>query len=760
MSHRHPTERVPRQPSSTRLLCEQLEERVAPSVTPLKFVFLGDYGSTDSNYDKNGVSFAPSAAAVANLIKTQNPQFIVSLGDNNYALGNSHSIDTNVGKLYSNYLYPYPSPYFQQRPPYDSTDLFNGVGYPRNGPNYNRFWPVAGDHDYGDQKDTSGDVGILTGTLPASSTPPPQPMIDYFAFLNNPALANMPAGALDVHVDGAGLNGNGIYYSLKVGDNGRGGPLLQLFFLDTALLWHDINYDDTVTATDPRITGSAQYKWLEQALPASTATWKVVVGFHTLFASGGQSGHGYNPWLQWPFQQWGANAYVNGHLHVYERDMDTNPSDGYLGFPFITDGLGGASIQAMDGLAGPGPNAENPATTAAYYGLISSTDPLNLKKPFVPFSIPNVGGAGWGDDLTNVTDQYINFSFQSIYATINKGTTGKVTYPLPKGNPYKDSYTITHTTTEITTAGPLQPGGMVTLIATIVGNAPPVYLGSATANAGMVQFFAGGFIGSAVVQNGVAKLQVPESTLNQVITAFFTGDPASNTNVNFLPSNGKMNPGTVNLMLDPNLPGRTALFIYGTNGNDVIRVAPGPAVNSFSVTMNGTNLGTFGGVNARIMIYTLGGNDTVVDNTSRSSVIVGGDGNDLFYGSFASDIIIGGPGNNAIYGRGGRDIIIGGTGSATIWGNAPGVFGPTTDGALIVDGATTLDDNQAALFQTFQQWFNHRPLTALTAADVIDNVGVSEKIYVRANLDRWFADSMKDIIFVTPPNPVGRSLTG
>src|SRR5262249_40041916 len=104
MSHRRQMERVPRQPSCRRLLCEQLEERVAPSVTPINFVFLGDYGSSDSNYDKKGISFAPSAAAVAAAIKSQipRPQFIVSLGDNDYALGNSHSIDTNVGKLYSN----------------------------------------------------------------------------------------------------------------------------------------------------------------------------------------------------------------------------------------------------------------------------------------------------------------------------------------------------------------------------------------------------------------------------------------------------------------------------------------------------------------------------------------------------------------------------------------------------------------------------------------------------------------------------------
>jgi hypothetical protein len=45
--------------------------------------------------------------------------------------------------------------------------------------------------------------------------------------------------------------------------------------------------------------------------------------------------------MQWPFKEWGATATIAGHDHVYERlEVD--------GFPYFTDGLGGASRYAFE----------------------------------------------------------------------------------------------------------------------------------------------------------------------------------------------------------------------------------------------------------------------------------------------------------------------------------------------------------------------------------------------------------------------------
>jgi len=46
------------------------------------------------------------------------------------------------------------------------------------------------------------------------------------------------------------------------------------------------------------------------------------------------SGDGSIDWAQWPYQEWGADAVLSGHSHVYERLVVD-------GFPYFVNGLGG-----------------------------------------------------------------------------------------------------------------------------------------------------------------------------------------------------------------------------------------------------------------------------------------------------------------------------------------------------------------------------------------------------------------------------------
>src|SRR5688500_4354858 len=62
----------------------------------ISFAVIGDYGSDDSH-----------ELAVANLVKSWNPEFIITLGDNNYPDGEAATIDANIGKYYREYIYPY-----------------------------------------------------------------------------------------------------------------------------------------------------------------------------------------------------------------------------------------------------------------------------------------------------------------------------------------------------------------------------------------------------------------------------------------------------------------------------------------------------------------------------------------------------------------------------------------------------------------------------------------------------------------------------
>src|SRR4051812_45485396 len=85
----------------------------------LRFAAIGDYGTND-----------PKEAAVAQLVKNWKPEFIITLGDNNYSGGESTTIDQNVGKYYHEYILNYHGSY--------------GAG----SIGVQRFFPCFGNHDW------------------------------------------------------------------------------------------------------------------------------------------------------------------------------------------------------------------------------------------------------------------------------------------------------------------------------------------------------------------------------------------------------------------------------------------------------------------------------------------------------------------------------------------------------------------------------------------------------------------------------------
>jgi len=85
---------------------------------------IGDYGAAY----KGGVWFS-NEQAVANLVRSWNPDFIMTVGDNNYPNNEASNIDTNIGQFYHEYIYPYLGTY--------------GAGATSN-----RFFPTIGNHDW------------------------------------------------------------------------------------------------------------------------------------------------------------------------------------------------------------------------------------------------------------------------------------------------------------------------------------------------------------------------------------------------------------------------------------------------------------------------------------------------------------------------------------------------------------------------------------------------------------------------------------
>ena len=90
--------------------------RFAQDVT---FAVIGDFGMGNQ-----------AESDVANLVKSWNPDFIITVGDNNYPNGDESTIDRNIGYDYHQFINPYIGSYGS-----GSADI-------------NRFWPVPGNHDW------------------------------------------------------------------------------------------------------------------------------------------------------------------------------------------------------------------------------------------------------------------------------------------------------------------------------------------------------------------------------------------------------------------------------------------------------------------------------------------------------------------------------------------------------------------------------------------------------------------------------------
>lgn len=116
-----------------RLRVEPLESRWLLAAN--QFAVIGDYGADTSG-----------ELAVANMVKSWDPAYVITTGDNNYEKGAAATIDRNIGKYYQEFIGNYTGSY--------------GPGSPTN-----RFFPSLGNHDW--------------------ETPNAQPYLDYFTLPGN-----------------------------------------------------------------------------------------------------------------------------------------------------------------------------------------------------------------------------------------------------------------------------------------------------------------------------------------------------------------------------------------------------------------------------------------------------------------------------------------------------------------------------------------------------------------------------------------------
>jgi 3',5'-cyclic AMP phosphodiesterase CpdA len=113
----------------------------------VRFAVIGDYGAANEAEER-----------VAELVRAERPDFVITTGDNNYPDGEAATIDPNIGRFYHEFIHPYRGRY--------------GVGATEN-----RFFPSLGNHDW--------------------ETPGAKPYLDYFTLPGNERYYDFVKG--DVH---------------------------------------------------------------------------------------------------------------------------------------------------------------------------------------------------------------------------------------------------------------------------------------------------------------------------------------------------------------------------------------------------------------------------------------------------------------------------------------------------------------------------------------------------------------------------------
>ncbi len=355
------------------------------------FAIVGDFGCKDGGCSVAGDNCivddtSTDAVDVANLTRMANPgdvsemidgwnpDFILTVGDNDYSdsdMACANSYEENVGTYYSKYIAP----------------RADEITSRRNYTKKNKFFPIPGNHDYKDYTD----VGEETNALHA-----------YFDFFN---LCNTDPYDMDNDESDCSGEPYGRYYTFRKGN-------VRFFMLNIDEkepdgVIYDANYDPDVelNKTTPNRDG-LQAWWLEQQVKASEAdgdeTFQVVLmhvpPYSVNYDDGNISGGYSNVWnsrsdenrdvrdklQQWPFKAWGVDAIIAGDDHNYQK-IDMN------GLPLFVNGLGGhpgfASLRdqklVQDGTDVSTTTAEYQEGYADNYGAIKGwTDATNLYLEF------------------------------------------------------------------------------------------------------------------------------------------------------------------------------------------------------------------------------------------------------------------------------------------------------------------------------------------------------------------------------------------
>jgi inosine-uridine nucleoside N-ribohydrolase len=481
-------------------------------------------GYSDNNKEKFKGEFAaagPSVQAVSRYIHSQAPSDVIELGGLSYNSNASTLLDINVGKHYNSFMYPYPSPLYVDAEGVYAKQVLGGApakagrtqwpynlynypsGYPDSADGIgtggsvdrNRFWFPFGNHDYssflGDAdpninylEEESIDM-VIKGGAPIGPDVYQakavsenkgqhygntlQQLFDYFPWLSENIeqqlryLGINQAALSDVSINVGRLDPNGVdgaYYSVSLGDDGLGNPLVHLQFIDSTRLLTNAGYYDFYPsganpepiqdpdpdyAYDPanpssksnfnpgnQFQGQQMLEWSKQDFAASSARWQVISPHHTTYGPAATfdklSTNQYNSnpvlisyisslnrYVQELNPDNGIDFIINGDSHYYSRILEQAIAPGGigLGIPVITLGNGGIRPATIN-LIPYGTEVNNPANKANFDANNNGDAKLNPTTP---------GGIG----MPGTRPVSAGASGYYSYSRINKAPQGAVT---------------------------------------------------------------------------------------------------------------------------------------------------------------------------------------------------------------------------------------------------------------------------------------------------------------------------------------------
>ncbi len=199
---------------------------------------------------------------------------------------------------------------------------------------------------------------------------------------------------------------------------------------------------------------------------------------------------------------------------------------------------------------------------------------------------------------------------------------------------------------------------------------------------------------------------------------------------------------------DPLHPGQSALFVFGTNHKDHIKIESechdriAVEIKSAGIRFEQIYIGPF----SRIVLYGQAGDDhiEVDDDTFTEAWLFGGADDDHLHGGGGSNILLGGEGDDYLTAGRGSDVLIGGVGSDHLQARR--------GEDILIGGTTDYDANAVALAAILGEWnsVGDNYLTRIAAlqssssayrlnASTVHDDGVRDHLQGDSDLDWFFA---------------------